>query len=69
MISGDNPVTVSQVALQAGIANAQDYIDASTLHTEEEIENAVLEYTVFGRGDSGSEETVCAGVEKCGGVQ
>ncbi|WP_417291940.1 HAD-IC family P-type ATPase, partial [Desulfovibrio porci] len=49
VISGDNPVTVSQVALQAGIANAQDYIDASTLHTEEEIENAVLEYTVFGR--------------------
>lgn len=49
VISGDNPVTVSQVALQAGIANAEDYIDASTLQTEEEIQDAVLRYTVFGR--------------------
>lgn len=49
VISGDNPVTVSQVALQAGIANAENYIDASTLHTEREIKDAVLRYTVFGR--------------------
>lgn len=49
VISGDNPVTVSQVALQAGIANAENYIDASTLQTEEEIRDAVLRYTVFGR--------------------
>lgn len=49
VISGDNPVTVSQVALQAGIANADNYIDASTLTTDEVIEDAVLRYTVFGR--------------------
>lgn len=49
VISGDNPVTVSQVALQAGIANADNYVDASTLTTDEEIEDAVLRYTVFGR--------------------
>lgn len=49
VISGDNPVTVSQVALQAGIANADNYIDASTLITDEAIEDAVLRYTVFGR--------------------
>lgn len=49
VISGDNPVTVSQVALQAGIANADNYIDASTLTTDEAIEDAVLRYTVFGR--------------------
>lgn len=49
VISGDNPVTVSQVALQAGIANADNYIDASTLTTDETIEDAVLRYTVFGR--------------------
>ena len=48
VISGDNPVTVSQVALQAGIANADNYIDASTLTTDEAIEDAVLRYTVFG---------------------
>lgn len=49
VISGDNPVTVSQVALQAGIANADNYIDASTLTTDEAIEDAVLRYTVFSR--------------------
>lgn len=49
VISGDNPVTVSQVALQAGIANADNYIDASTLTTDEAIEDAALRYTVFGR--------------------
>ena len=49
VISGDNPVTVSQVALQAGIANADNYIDASTLTTDEAIEDAVLRYTVFVR--------------------
>ena len=49
VISGDNPVTVSQVALQAGIANADNYIDASTLTTDEAIEDAGLRYTVFGR--------------------
>lgn len=49
VISGDNPVTVSRTAIEAGIENAGNYIDASTLHTEEEIQEAALGYTVFGR--------------------
>lgn len=49
VISGDNPVTVSQVAMQAGIANAKNYIDASFISSEKELEDAVLKYTVFGR--------------------
>lgn len=49
VISGDNPVTVSKVAARAGISKAGNYIDASTLQFEKEIEDAVLEYTVFGR--------------------
>ena len=49
VISGDNPSTVSKVALDAGIKNADKYIDASTLDTYEKIKNAVKEYTVFGR--------------------
>lgn len=49
VISGDNPVTVSKVAATAGIANADEYIDASVLKTKEEIESAVMKYTVFGR--------------------
>lgn len=49
VISGDNPVTVSEVAKQAGIKHAADYIDASTLTTDESINDAVMRYTVFGR--------------------
>ena len=49
VISGDNPLTVSEVAGQAGIEGAQNYVDARTLQTEEEIAAAVEKYTVFGR--------------------
>lgn len=49
VISGDNPITVSQVAKQAGIENSENYIDASLLKNDEQIVNAVNEYTVFGR--------------------
>ena len=49
VISGDNPVTVSKVAGQAGIENAEHYVDASTLQTPEEMKKAVLGNTVFGR--------------------
>ena len=49
VISGDNPLTVSRVALEAGIENADQYVDASSLTTERKIKNAVRNYTVFGR--------------------
>lgn len=49
VISGDNPVTVSEIARQAGINNAERFIDASTLTTDQSIQDAVEKYTVFGR--------------------
>ncbi|MCD8021725.1 MAG: HAD-IC family P-type ATPase, partial [Lachnospiraceae bacterium] len=49
VISGDNPVTVSEVAKEAGIRGAGKYVDASTMYEEEELRAAALEYTVFGR--------------------
>lgn len=49
VISGDNPVTVSEVAKKASIMGAENYIDASTLTTDEAIEEAIIKYTVFGR--------------------
>ena len=49
VISGDNPVTVSEVAKQAGIKNAGEYVDATTLTTDTAIKDAVKRYTVFGR--------------------
>ena len=49
VISGDNPITVAQVAARAGIENADRYVDATTLSTEQDFEEAVKYYTVFGR--------------------
>jgi len=49
VISGDNPVTVSQIAREAGIAGAERYIDAAQLTTDRQIKRAVGEYVVFGR--------------------
>lgn len=49
VISGDNPMTVSEVVKEAGIENAEEYIDATTLTTDEDVERAVAKYTVFGR--------------------
>lgn len=49
VISGDNPVTVSEVAKQAGIKGAENYVDASTLDTDEKMREAILTKTVFGR--------------------
>lgn len=49
VISGDNPATVSEVARQAKISGAENYVDATSLATDEDIEKAVQKYTVFGR--------------------
>lgn len=49
VISGDNPITVSETAKQAGIEGAENYVDAGTLKTEADIALAVSKYTVFGR--------------------
>lgn len=49
VISGDNPLTVSQIAAEAGIPGAENYVDASTLETEDALRSAAEQYTVFGR--------------------
>ena len=49
VISGDNPVTASKVAIRAGIRNAENYVDATTLKSEDDIKAAIQRYTVFGR--------------------
>ena len=49
VISGDNPVTVSNVAKQAGIKNADRYVDASEFEDEQSMRKELLNNTVFGR--------------------
>lgn len=48
VISGDNPVTVSKIALRAGIEGAERYISLAGL-TDDEVRDSVFEYNVFGR--------------------
>ena len=49
VISGDNPKTVAEIAEKAGICGADNYVDASTLTTDESIAQAVAKYQIFGR--------------------
>ncbi len=48
VISGDNPITVSEVAKRAGIENADKFISLEGLN-EKEVANIANKYTVFGR--------------------
>ncbi len=49
VISGDNAVTVANIARKAGLEHADRYVDATTLRTDEDIRRAVKDYAVFGR--------------------
>ena len=49
IISGDNVLTVSNVAKAAGLDNADNYIDATTLENDEDLKQAAQKYSVFGR--------------------
>ncbi len=48
VISGDNPITVSEVAKRVGVENAELYISLDGLSDQEVVE-AANKYTVFGR--------------------
>lgn len=49
VISGDDPHTVSGIARKVGVPDAGEYVDATTLVTDEQIAEAVQNYSVFGR--------------------
>lgn len=66
VISGDNPLTVSQIATQAGIDNADRFVDASTLTTKEAIFQAADQYTVFGRVTPDQKRMLVQALKKSG---
>jgi len=66
VISGDNPATVSDVAARASIENADKYVDAQTLETEEDFLNAVQTYTVFGRVTPDKKKNLVQALKKQG---
>ncbi|MEG0016306.1 MAG: cation-translocating P-type ATPase [Gordonibacter sp.] len=49
VISGDDPRTVSGIAQKVGVPGADQYVDATTLETPEQVAAAIERYHVFGR--------------------
>ena len=66
VISGDNPLTVSEVARRAGIADADRYVDARTLKTDEELAKAAEEKVVFGRVTPDQKKKLVAAMKRAG---
>ena len=66
VISGDDPVTVSAIAKRAGLKNAESYVDATTLETEEDLEEAVSKYSVFRPSDTAAEKRNGTGSSETG---
>ncbi|MBE7067957.1 MAG: HAD family hydrolase [Clostridiales bacterium] len=65
VISGDNPVTVSEVARRAGIKNAAQFISLEGL-SDLEVENAANQYTVFGRVTPEQKAILIRAIKKAG---
>ena len=66
VISGDNPVTVAEVARQAEIPGAEKYVDAATLQSDADFDRAVREYTVFGRVTPNQKRRLVRALQKQG---
>lgn len=66
VISGDNPMTVSEIARQAGVENADKWVDAATLQTDEAIYEAAGTYTVFGRVTPGQKRKLIKSLQRQG---
>ncbi len=65
VISGDNPVTVAEVARRAGIKNAAHFISLEGL-SDLEVENAANQYTVFGRVTPEQKAILIRAIKKAG---
>ena len=66
VISGDNPLTVAEVARKAGVEDAEKWVDAATLQTDEALFKAAEEYTVFGRVTPGQKRKLVKALQKQG---
>lgn len=66
VISGDDAETVSRIAAYVGIRGAENYVDSSTLKTDEELAEAVEKYTVFGRTTPDQKKKMVVAMQKQG---
>lgn len=66
VISGDDPLTVSQVARRAGLINWDQAVDAAALTTDEQLFEAAGRYTVFGRVSPRQKQQLVEAMKKQG---
>lgn len=66
VISGDNPITVSQVAHRAGLLDWDNFVDASTLTEDEDVHKAAQIYSVFGRVSPGQKRLLIEALKNQG---
>ena len=66
IISGDNPITVSQIAKEVGLENYENYIDATLLKTDKDIQEAILKYSIFGRVTPTQKKEIVLALKKQG---
>ncbi|MEF9918904.1 MAG: cation-translocating P-type ATPase [Eubacterium sp.] len=66
VISGDNPLTVAEVAGRAGLNNASHFVDATTLKTDDDVIEASGKYTVFGRVTPGQKRVLVNALKSAG---
>jgi cation-transporting ATPase E len=66
VISGDNPLTVSLVAKEAGLKDYQNYIDMSQITTPEQTAAAAVKYRIFGRASPSQKKELIAALKAAG---
>ncbi|AQW21277.1 magnesium-transporting ATPase [Lentilactobacillus curieae] len=64
VISGDDPVTVSTIANNAGISNARDYIDMSKVSDDDDFGKLASENVVFGRVTPDQKKRLISGLQE-----
>ena len=66
VLSGDNAAAVSRVALQAGVEDADRYLDLSGVGEEADWADLARRYTVFGRVSPKQKQWLIAGMQAAG---
>ena len=66
VISGDDPVTVSRIAAQCGLAGAEKYIDASKMTPNQSLPDLMEKFTVFGRVRPDQKKEMIAALQERG---
>ena len=62
IISGDNPISVSEIAIRVGVTGAEDYISLEGMSLEE-VKEIANKYTVFGRVSPEQKEALVSAMQ------